>query len=70
MENKNRTLLIVSNVIDSVREGRHPIVLTERREHAEVINNRLKESAIDSVILKGAMKAAERKRVDDHLHSA
>lgn len=70
MENEKRTQRIVSDVIDNVREGRHPIVLTERREHADMINNLLKENGIDSVILKGAMKAAERKRVDEHLHSA
>lgn len=70
MENEKRTQRIVSDVIDNVREGRHPIVLTERREHAEMINNLLKENGIVSVILKGAMKAAERKRVDEHLHSA
>jgi superfamily II DNA or RNA helicase len=70
MENEARTQRIVSDVINSVREDRHPIVLTERREHAETINNLLKESGIDSVILKGAMRAAERKRVDEYLHSA
>lgn len=70
MENEKRTQRIVSDVIDNVREGRHPIVLTERREHAEMINNLLKENGIDFVILKGAMKAAERKRVDERLHSA
>lgn len=70
MENEKPTQLIVSDVIGSLREGRHPIVLTERREHAEMIHNRLKESAIDSIILKGAMKAAERKRIDENLHSA
>ena len=70
MENEARTQRIVSDVIDSVRENRHPIVLTERREHAEMINNLLQESGIDSVILKGAMKPAERKRVDEHLDSA
>jgi len=70
MENENRTQRIVSNVIDNVRKGRHPIVLTERREHAVMINNLLNESGIDSVILKGAMRAAERKRVDEYLHSA
>ena len=70
MENENRTHRIVSDVINSVREGRYPIVLTERRDHAETLNNLLKESGIDSLILKGAMKAAERKRVDEHLHSA
>jgi len=70
MENEARTRQITSDVIDSVHENRHPIVLTERREHAEMINNFLKENGIDSIILKGAMKAAERKRVEEHLHSA
>ena len=70
MENENRTQRIVSDVIYNVRKGRHPIVLTERREHAETINNLLKESRVNSIILKGAMKAAERKRVDEHLQSA
>ncbi|MDT8309921.1 MAG: DEAD/DEAH box helicase family protein [Methylophaga sp.] len=70
MENEKRTQLLVSDVIGSIREGRHPIVLTERREHAEMINNLLKENGIDPIILKGAMKATERKHVDEHLHSA
>ena len=70
MENENRTQRIVSDVINSIRESRHPIVLTERREHAEAINNLLKGKRIDSIILRGAMKAAERKHVDEHLHSA
>jgi hypothetical protein len=39
MENKKRTQQIVSGVISSIREGKHPIVLTERREHAGMINN-------------------------------
>ncbi len=70
MENEKRTQCIVSDVIDHVREGRHPIVLTERRDHAEMLNNLLYENSIDSIILKGAMKATERKRVEEHLHSA
>lgn len=70
MENEKRTQRIMSDVIDNVREGRHPIVLTERRDHAETLNNLLNENGIDSIILKGAMKAAERKRVDEHLQSA
>ena len=70
MENEARTQRITSDVVGNVHENRHPIVLTERREHAEIINNLLKENGIDSIILKGAMKAAERKRVEEHLHSA
>ncbi len=70
MENEKRTQRIMSDVIDNVREGRHSIVLTERRDHAETLNNLLNDNGIVSIILKGAMKAAERKRVDEHLHSA
>ncbi len=70
MENDKRTQVIVSDVIKSVRDDSHPIVLKERREHAEMINNLLAESGIDSVILKGAMEAVERKCVDERLHSA
>jgi superfamily II DNA or RNA helicase len=53
-----------------VKAGIHPIVLTERRDHAETLNNLLNENGIDSIILKGAMKTAESKCVDEHLHSA
>jgi superfamily II DNA or RNA helicase len=70
VENEARTQQIVSDVIDCVHKNRHPIVLTERREHAELINNLLKKSGIDSIVLRGAMKAAERKRVDEHINSA
>ena len=70
IENEARTRRITSDVNDSVHENRHPIVLTERREHAEMINNLLQENGIDSIILKGAMKAAEHRRVEEHLHSA
>nr|WP_078487669.1 DEAD/DEAH box helicase [Solemya velesiana gill symbiont] len=42
MENDTRTQQIVSDVIDSVHKNRHPIVLTERREHADTINNLLR----------------------------
>jgi superfamily II DNA or RNA helicase len=34
-----------------------------------MINNLLKENGIDSIILKGAMKAAERNCVEEHLYS-
>jgi len=70
MENEKRTQRIVSDVIDNIHEGRHPIVLTERRDHAQTLNNLLNKNGIDSIILRGAMNAAERRRIDEHLHSA
>lgn len=70
MENENRTQKIINDVLQSIEQSRNPLVLTERREHAEKINAMLVENAIDSVILKGAMRAAERKLVEQRLPNA
>jgi len=67
MENDERTERIISDVLVSVKQSKHPLVLTERREHAETINAKLQERGIDSVVLKGAMRASERKTVEDKL---
>ncbi len=67
MENDDRTQRVIDNVLACVHQSRHPIVLTERREHAESINAILLEKGIDSVVLKGAMRVAERKEIDERL---
>jgi len=69
-EDDKRTEKIVDDVIRKIADGKHPLVLTERREHAELINQRLIEREIDSVILRGAMRAKERKAADEKLPSA
>ncbi|WP_173274083.1 DEAD/DEAH box helicase [Thiosulfatimonas sediminis] len=70
VDNEQRTSKIVSDASQCVQNGGHPLVLTERREHAEYIHSRLTEMGISTVVLKGAMKAAERKNADNHLQSA
>jgi hypothetical protein len=45
-------------------------LLARLRRLASFSNPVFFENGIDSIILKGAMKAAERKRVEEHLHSA
>ena len=70
MENEERTNRITNDVIDCINHARHTIVLTERREHAEIINTLLSERSIDSVVLKGAMMVAERKDVEQRLSTA
>ena len=67
LENDDRTQRIVDDVLGSIRQSKHPIVLTERREHAESINSILLDKDIDSIVLKGAMRAAERKAVEERL---
>lgn len=70
LENTERTERIVSDIIICIHQSKQPIVLTERREHAEIINSLLLEKGIDSVALKGAMRAAERKDIEKRLPTA
>ena len=70
MENDERTQRIINNVLACIQQSKHPIVLTERRKHAETINAMLLEKEIDSVVLKGAMRASERKAVEEQLPTA
>lgn len=70
MENNERTQRIINDVLSCLEQLKHPIVLTERREHAETINAMLLDRDIDSVVLKGAMRASERKTVEEQLPTA
>jgi len=70
MENNERTQRIINDVLACIKQSKHPIVLTERREHAETVHAMLQERGIDSVVLKGAMRASERKAVEEKLPNA
>ena len=69
-EDDKRTQQIVDDVIDKIADEKQPLVLTERREHAELINRLLIQRGIDSVILRGAMRAKERKAATEQLPAA
>ncbi len=70
MEDEDRTQRIINDVFESVSQSKYPLVLTERREHAESINALLHAMGIDSVVLKGAMRANQRKEVEERLPTA
>ena len=69
-DDNNRTQKIVADVIKEITGGKHPLILTERREHAEIINQLLVEKEIHSIILRGAMRAKERKTANEQLADA
>lgn len=69
-ENNKRTQRIVNDVIMEISEGKHPLVLTERRDHAEQINKLLIENKIQTVLLKGAMRTKERTAANEQLAEA
>ncbi len=70
MENEARSKKIVADVITQTNAGKHPLVLTERRQHAESINQMLIDAGITTVILRGAMKAQDFKDANAQLPHA
>lgn len=61
MESEERNEHIIKDVVAEIEKGRHPLVLTERRAHAEMLNQRLIDEGYKTQILQGAMKVKERK---------
>ncbi len=55
MVDEDRNQQIVADVIESVREGRKPVVLTERREHLELLADALSPVVQHLIVLKGGM---------------
>lgn len=64
-----RNELIINDVINCVKEGRNPIVLTERTAHVEMLADALKEKVSNVIILTGRMSAKEKKAEIEKLSS-
>jgi len=45
----------------AVNEGRNPILLTERREHVQLLCDLLRDKGVSFTVLRGGMKVNERK---------
>lgn len=66
-ENNERNEAIVRDVAGCISAGRQPLVLTERRGHAEVLAKQLAEKGLAVVTLKGGMGAKESQSVERKL---
>lgn len=60
MHEEERNRQIVEDVVAEAKEGRHPLLLTERREHATMLADLLRLQGVTCTVLRGAMKAKER----------
>ena len=58
---ERRNEFILKDVIDALVEGRSPIVLTERKDHLEYLADRLRSFAKHVIVLRGGMKAKDRR---------
>jgi superfamily II DNA or RNA helicase len=64
---ESRNGLIVDDVVQALGEGRSPILLTERKDHLEVLATRLRPFVRHLVVLQGGMTPAERRDVTAQL---
>ena len=59
--NKQRNDLIIDDILCSLEAGRSPIVLTERKDHLEILTNQLTGFVKHLIVLKGGVTAKKRR---------
>jgi len=64
---EKRNQLILNDVIAALREGRSPVVLTERRDHLECLADQLHGVSRHLVVLKGGMSEKRRREIADRM---
>ena len=69
VESEIRNKIIIDDVIECVKEGRNPIILTERTAHVKKLSEELKKQLPDVITLTGAMSDREKKEEIDNLQS-
>ena len=62
-----RNEMIFDDVLAALEARRSPIVLTERKDHLQALAERLSRFAKNVIVLKGGMKAQERKQATEAL---
>ena len=58
-----RNELIVSDALEAASNGRHPLVLSKRKKHAEELFRLLKDRGHEPILLTGEIDAKERKAI-------
>lgn len=67
-ESRNKT--IVSDVKQSIDSNKNPLVLTERRDHAQLLHQLLIDEGFVALLLVGAMRARERVNMSKRLNDS
>lgn len=60
---ERRNEMIIRDVLDAIKDGRSPVVLTERREHLEHLAGRLDPIIRNVVVMKGGASKKQRKLI-------
>ena len=68
-EDEYRNLFIVKDVIEALKEGRSPIILTSRTAHVEILADLLKPHCPNVITLVGSESTKEKRQKMEHLQS-
>jgi superfamily II DNA or RNA helicase len=66
-KDETRNRLILSDVAAALRDGRSPIVLTERRDHLDFLTRELGSESSNPVVLRGGMTPTARREAMERL---
>ena len=66
---KKRNGQIINDVLLAMEEGRSPILLTERKEHLEILRQQLQDFVRHIVVLQGGRSIKERRKIQQQLAS-
>ena len=64
---EKRNQLIFEDILSALEEGRCPIILTERKDHIEILAKKLSIFARNLIILKGGMRIKKRREMMEQL---
>lgn len=66
---ESRNTAIIYDILEALRQQRSPILLTERKQHLEILQERLRDLVEHIVVLHGGRSAKERRAVQEQLES-
>ena len=70
VRSQKRNDLIFDDVLKSLKDGRRPVILTERRDHLDALRIRFEKFTRNLVVLYGGMNAEERRASEEGLKRA
>ena len=69
MQNGERNLMIVDDVMNAIKSKRFPVILTERKEHLETLKGLLENKVQNLIVMRGGMGKKQRQAAIDALAS-
>jgi superfamily II DNA or RNA helicase len=66
-DDKFRNVKIVEDVLEVIKAGRYPVILTERRDHLRLLAEQLQPHIQNVIVFKGGMGRKQRRLIQDQL---